>query len=141
MNIKCAFLLLIFAFVERSSAMKPRLQLRQSRGFVAVGIGLAALTTPVLAATDCNIDCFKNCVRVAPGSKAYCDESCSDYCAQPDRTDGLSGSKDASGGETGIFGGSIDGTVTAGDDKPPAGVKIIPDAMLKSSSKKFKRSG
>ena len=60
-----------------------------------------------------------------------------DYCAQTDRQDGLSGSIDASKGETGLFGGSIDGTVRRGDDKPPSLWGIIPtntmrDLQLKS---------
>ena len=102
-----------------------------------LGVNLA----PALAVTDCNKDCLKNCMKVAPGSKDYCVESCLEYCAQPDRTDGLSGSVSASGGETGIFGGSIDGTVTQGDDRPPQGINVIPKDVLKASTKYFKKSG
>jgi len=114
---------------------------RKSAQLSAVLVGVNFAAKPVVAATDCYKDCFKNCVKVAPGSKEYCIESCTDYCAQPDRTDGLSGSVSAAGGETGIFGGSIDGTVTQGDDRPPQGVNIIPNDMLKASTKKFKKSG
>lgn len=83
------------------------------------------------AVIDCKLDCVKNCVRVAPGSGEYCKTSCTDYCEQPDREDGLSGSISSKNGETGLFGGSIDGTVTRQDDKPPKGVNIIPSSMLK----------
>ena len=47
------------------------------------------------------------------------------------RQDGLSGSLDATKGETGLFGGSIDGTVVYGEDKPPKAFSLIPDFMLK----------
>ena len=48
----------------------------------------------------------------------YCTDSCTDYCAQDDRTDGLSGSVSAQNGEVGILGGSFGkGTVPKGDDK------------------------
>ena len=70
---------------------------------------------------DCTLDCTQNCLKVAPGSKEYCKMSCVDYCAQTDREDGLSGSISSNKGETGIFGGSIDGTTTAKDDRPPQG--------------------
>lgn len=63
------------------------------------------LTSPAFAVIDCKTDCYSNCVRVAPGSEPYCKSTCEDYCEQPDRQDGLSGSKDASRGETGLFGG------------------------------------
>ena len=58
--------------------------------------------------------------------------TCTEYCAQTDRQDGLSGSVDASKGETGIFGGTIDGTVRKGDDKPPNLVGIIPKETMKN---------
>ncbi len=96
-----------------------------------------------LGQKDCFTDCNSNCNRVAPGagSKEYCKSSCEDYCLQTDRNDGLSGSVSDKGGETGLFGGSIDGTVTYSDDKPPQGINIIPQKMLKDSTKKFKKSG
>ena len=48
----------------------------------------------------------------------YCTDSCTNYCAQDDRTDGLSGSVSAQNGEVGILGGSFGkGTVPKGDDK------------------------
>ena len=77
------------------------------------------------AIIDCNKDCVKNCIIQAPGSIDYCKLSCSEYCDQDDRHDGLSGSIDAKNGETGLFGGSIDGTVTRQDDKPPILLNII----------------
>lgn len=85
-------------------------------------------------AVDCNQDCSRNCLKVAPGSAAYCKESCQDYCAQDDRTDGLSGSISNTGGETGLFGGSpVEGgnSVTREADRPPVLPKLIPDSMLK----------
>jgi len=83
------------------------------------------------AAIDCNSDCFKNCAKAAPGSTDYCKESCQEYCSQDDREDGLSGSVSARKGETGIFGGSIDGTVTKQSDRPPRGIEIIPNDLIK----------
>ena len=50
--------------------------------------------------------------------KEYCTDSCTSYCAQDDRTDGLSGSVSAANGEVGILGGSFgQGTVPKGEDK------------------------
>ena len=37
-------------------------------------------------------DCVQNCNRVAPASGGYCATTCDEYCEQPDREDGLSGS-------------------------------------------------
>ena len=50
------------------------------------------LPIAVEAAADCIQTCRKNCGRLAAGSRDYCEESCSDYCAQGDRKDGLTGS-------------------------------------------------
>eukprot|EP00804_Cyclotella_cryptica_P013827 CCRYP_020882-RA/>CCRYP_020882-RA protein AED:0.10 eAED:0.10 QI:0/0.6/0.66/1/0.2/0.16/6/1318/488 len=61
-----------------------------------------------------------NCKLIAPKDPQYCQSNCEDYCSQPDRTDGLSGSVSSSGGETGILGTT---TVVKGEDKPPQ-VKI-----------------
>ena len=59
-------------------------------------LGAVAVVTmapkAALAKKDCMEDCVQNCKRVAPGSKGYCESTCSDYCDQPDREDGLSGS-------------------------------------------------
>lgn len=50
--------------------------------------------------------------------KEYCTDSCTSYCAQEDRTDGLSGSVSAANGEVGILGGTFgQGTVAKGEDK------------------------
>ena len=101
----------------------------------AVALSLSLLE-PSHAAIDCESDCYKNCVEVAPGSGDYCKASCKDYCEQDDRTDGLSGSISNTGGETGIFGGSpVEGgsSVTRGQDRPPNLVKILPDSLLKVS--------
>ena len=102
------------------------------------------LVPPVHAVIDCNQDCVSNCNRVAPGSQDYCKTTCTEYCAQTDRQDGLSGSVDASKGETGIFGGSIDGTVRRGDDKPPSLMGIIPketmqNLQLKAPEQKYRK--
>lgn len=73
------------------------------------------------AAPDCYSDCFKNCKLIAPKDLDYCKSTCQEYCEQPDRNDGLSGSVSSSGGETGILGGTFgQGTVPKGEDKPPS---------------------
>jgi hypothetical protein len=75
---------------------------------------------PAHAKPDCYADCFKNCKAIAPKNLDYCTDSCLEYCAQPDRQDGLSGSVSAAQGEVGILGGSFgQGTVVKGEDKPP----------------------
>ncbi|KAL7507473.1 hypothetical protein ACHAXN_004654 [Cyclotella atomus] len=74
------------------------------------------MPSPSLAAADCFSDCLKNCKLIAPKDPQYCTSQCQDYCAQDDRTDGLSGSTSSSGGEMGILGTS---TVVKGEDKPP----------------------
>ena len=57
--------------------------------------------------------------------KGYCTDTCTDYCAQEDRADGLSGSVSADNGEVGILGGSFgQGTVPKGDDKVSFGRSI-----------------
>ena len=100
-----------------------------SKGVIRAG---SILSTATLAATwlaspaqaakpDCYTDCFANCRAVAPKDLDYCRDSCLDYCQQPDREDGLSGSVSAAKGETGILGGSFgQGTVPKGQDKPPS---------------------
>lgn len=92
---------------------------------VAIGLPLSSL-----AAVDCQKDCVKNCLIAAPNSGEYCTSSCSDYCEDPEREDGLSGSKSAAKGETGIFGGSIDGTTIK--DLPPKSPFTIIDPKLSS---------
>ena len=54
------------------------------------------------AEVDCLSDCLSNCRRLAAGSQEYCRTSCSDYCAQDDRKDGLSGSVSTEGAEFGF---------------------------------------
>merc|ERR1712194_473717 len=88
----------------------------------AIG-GAAVLSSPVpaLAAADCMKDCLENCLIIAPKDKSYCTDSCTAYCAQDDRNDGLSGSVSAANGEVGILGGSFgQGTVLKGEDRPPS---------------------
>jgi len=92
----------------------------------ASGTAFLPRQEPALAApADCYGDCFKNCKAIAPKDPQYCEEQCRDYCAQPDRTDGLSGSVSSATGEVGLLGGSLPGTgtVVKGEDKPPA-IKI-----------------
>jgi hypothetical protein len=73
------------------------------------------------AAEDCYADCFKNCKAIAPKDTEYCEFTCNEYCSQPDRKDGLSGSVSYEGGEVGILGGTFGtGTVVKGQDKPPS---------------------
>jgi hypothetical protein len=85
-----------------------------------LGITAAATPSRALAAADCYTDCFKNCELIAPKSVDYCKSTCVDYCQQPDRQDGLSGSVSAASGEVGILGGSFgQGTVVKDQDKPP----------------------
>jgi len=96
------------------------LQKAATVSFAALGIDLLSGPSPAVAKTDCMADCLKNCKLIAPKDPAYCNGSCSEYCAQEDRTDGLSGSVSSTGGETGILGL---GTVSKGEDKPP-GFKV-----------------
>lgn len=85
------------------------------------GAAGAALLFPPMqanaAGTDCMKDCLDNCKKIAPKDPTYCMDSCKEYCAQEDRTDGLSGSVSSDGGEMGILGTS---TVVKGEDKPPS---------------------
>ena len=77
--------------------------------------------TPAQAVADCFTDCFQNCRTIAPKNLDYCQSSCKDYCDQPDRQDGLSGSVSSANGEVGILGGGFgQGTVPKGQDKPPS---------------------
>ncbi|GMI11560.1 hypothetical protein TrLO_g7495 [Triparma laevis f. longispina] len=71
---------------------------------------------------DCMQDCVKNCRILAPNdTSGYCESSCKEYCEDPEREDGLSGSKSSDKGEYGILGGGFgQGTVTKGEDKPPS---------------------
>jgi hypothetical protein len=90
-------------------------------------------TQPAWAKADCFTDCYKNCKAIAPKDEGYCQESCRDYCEQPDRQDGLSGSVSADQGEVGILGGSFGtGTVIKGQDKPP--VVSLPGLDFSSDS-------
>lgn len=82
---------------------------------------------------DCFQDCFKNCKQIAPKDQQYCLDTCHDYCGQTDRRDGLSGSVNSDGGETGILGLN---TVVKGDDKPPE-IKIPGLDFTTGSGKKL----
>ena len=133
--------LLLVAAITAAGATKPVITCNKAMAFnmralaclsLSLPLGCFPPTSPAFAAIDCNEDCVSNCNRVAPGSRDYCKVTCTEYCAQTDRQDGLSGSIDASKGETGIFGGSIDGTVRRGDDRPPSLVGVIPKETMKS---------
>ncbi|VEU40596.1 unnamed protein product [Pseudo-nitzschia multistriata] len=85
------------------------------------GAAVLGSPAPASAEPDCFKDCLKNCLIIAPQDKTYCTDTCTSYCAQTDRTDGLSGSVSAENGEVGILGGSFgQGTVPKGEDKPPS---------------------
>ena len=101
-----------------------------------IGIAVASWSQPHPAAAkevDCFDDCFQNCKLIAPKDQQYCLDTCKDYCDQPDRRDGLSGSVSSEGGETGILGL---GTTVKGEDKPPE-VKIPGLDFTKGSGKKL----
>ena len=108
------------------------------RALAVAATASALLLSPMvtLAVVDCQSDCVKNCLIAAPGSADYCKSSCTDYCEDPEREDGLSGSKSASKGETGIFGGSIDGTTVK--DLPPRSPVNFIDPQLSSAYGKSK---
>ncbi len=87
---------------------------------MSLGLVFAPISkpAPAYAVADCSKDCLKNCKLLAPNDKSgYCETNCKEYCDQPDRTDGLSGSVSSEGGEVGILG---QGTVVKGSDKPPS---------------------
>jgi hypothetical protein len=93
--------------------------------YMATALVVVAVVVPATSASarqaDCFADCFKNCKAIAPQNPAYCQSECRDYCDQPDRQDGLSGSVSAERGEVGILGGTFGtGTVVKGQDKPPS---------------------
>jgi len=83
-------------------------------------LGVVATTATMVEPANAEVDCMKNCVKeckaVAPKDPEYCNSNCSDYCAQTDRNDGLSGSISSTAGEVGILGMT---TVVKGEDKPP----------------------
>ena len=87
--------------------------------------------------------CKRNCNRNAPGSGAYCESSCLDYCEQDDRKDGLSGSVSSEGSEFGWQSSfknpfAAQKPVVFGDDLPPG----LPDAFgYKSALRKAVTGG
>lgn len=121
----------------QSEALSQRPIHQQRRAFLTSGIisVSATLAAPSIsqATTDCFQDCFKNCLLVAPKDKGYCTDNCRDYCDQPDREDGLSGSVSSVKGETGILGF---GTVPKGEDKPP-GIRLPGLDFTSGSGKKL----
>ncbi|KAJ8603541.1 hypothetical protein CTAYLR_004883 [Chrysophaeum taylorii] len=92
-------------------------QRRHAANSILAGL-VCLFLPPALAVPSCDADCLSNCKRVAPGNERYCVAACGDYCAQPDRRDGLSGS--VGGGYRGFLSGLITGTVPYGQDLPPS---------------------
>lgn len=89
--------------------------------FLLIASSLTQFPTQASAKADCFADCLKNCKAIVPKDLAYCNEECTEYCSQPDRQDGLSGSVSSDKGEVGILGGTFGtGTVVTGEDKPPS---------------------
>ena len=97
-----------------------------------IGFPLLILTTTPHAAMAAKVDCFENCSqncnRVAPNSREYCKLTCTAYCKQDDRKDGLSGSVSSENAEVGLrsaydlpskFTGERP-PVVFGDDHPPS---------------------
>jgi hypothetical protein len=116
------------------------------RKWIQIGLSTVMTTSslmvlnsqPALAKPDCYTDCYKNCKALAPKDDAYCKESCTDYCTQEDRQDGLSGSISSEKGEVGILGGSFGtGTVVKGQDKPPTLGRIPGLDFTSESGKKL----
>jgi len=103
---------------SRRSFLSAATSVTGAAAFAAIVMGTSPLEAG--AAVDCFTDCLRNCKLIAPKDPQYCQSNCKDYCDQPDRTDGLSGSISSTGGETGILGTN---TVVKGEDKPPQ-VKI-----------------
>jgi hypothetical protein len=57
---------------------------------IPLSVGAAVIVSNPIDASaqvDCNRNCLSNCNKVAPGSLAYCKESCVEYCEQPDRSE------------------------------------------------------
>mmetsp|Transcript_3480 Transcript_3480/g.5832 ORF Transcript_3480/g.5832 Transcript_3480/m.5832 type:complete len:165 (-) Transcript_3480:76-570(-) len=120
-----------------SSALAVAPSRRAAMGRVAVITATAPfiICPPAApAAVDCMGDCESNCNRVAPKSSRYCFDSCSEYCSQTDRRDGLSGSVSNEAAEVGwasaydpkrLLPGSVPRGVVYGQDTPPA----LPDAF------------
>lgn len=42
---------------------------------------LIASSTPALA-ENCQLDCFRECDKVAPGNREYCSKQCDSYCEE-----------------------------------------------------------
>jgi hypothetical protein len=129
-------LIAIFLLAERVFCLAGKQCRRQ---VLLKGIAtLAPIITaapPVSATKDCFLDCSQNCNRLAPKSGAYCTLTCRDYCEQPDRKDGLSGSVGSEGAEVGFRSafdliskakGQVSG-VPYGEDRPP---QVLPRDFL-----------
>jgi hypothetical protein len=100
---------------------------------------------PAHATKDCFEDCSSNCKRLAPGSEAYCTLTCRDYCEQPDRRDGLSGSQSSEAAELGWRSGfdlpakamGKKSGVPYGEDRPPEIIHLPGiDNLMKSANNK-----
>ena len=82
-------LLLLTNLYECCSLKLNSLRRHVGIALTIVSIGQFTQSEVANAITDCKTDCVKNCVLQAPGSKDYCLMSCSDYCDQDDRHDGI----------------------------------------------------
>jgi hypothetical protein len=133
--------------MEMSKLEEPQLKSLCStrRNWIKMGAKLVTIqqltmgvSEPALAKSDCYTDCYKNCKLIAPKDDIYCKESCTEYCNQEDRQDGLSGSISSDKGEVGILGGSFGtGTVVKGQDKPPSLGRIPGLDFTSESGKKM----
>mmetsp|Transcript_26379 Transcript_26379/g.40328 ORF Transcript_26379/g.40328 Transcript_26379/m.40328 type:complete len:171 (-) Transcript_26379:196-708(-) len=120
------------SIMERRTAIMNVISGATATAAFAAGLGVTNPSMASAAKPDCMADCVKNCKKIAPKDSEYCLGNCKEYCAQEDRTDGLSGSVSSEGGEVGLLG---QGTVVKGEDKPP--VFSIPG--LDFSSEKGKK--
>lgn len=130
------------------ATVPPRAGAQLSRR--AAVLGLLALPTAALASKDCLEDCNQNCARNAPQSLAYCRDTCTEYCAQPDRRDGLSGSVSAEAGETGFSSafdytnrltGRLNSNVEYGTDRPGSFFEGTPFGRKLSEAAGIGRNG
>ena len=117
-----SIILLAFLFSPAAAYSLPlsRRALLQRSTVPLIG-GIVTVTAPSFAsaASSCMADCVKNCKMLAPNdTTSYCDDSCKEYCQDPERTDADEKASDS--GEVGlkslINGGK---TVAVGEDHPP----------------------
>ena len=128
-------LIVLFA----SSVCSVNISLKSSRIFskqahlVASAFFLLSLgSVPYVAlAEDCYKDCKKECLIVAPGSEAYCKETCKDYCSdtvqrEKDKNELYPTGPDETESKLGY-----DRAFLRELNKPPTGPQIMPHETLK----------